>query len=407
MIASTECKPPYRTKDPMTGIAEAPSTLTEVGLLHAAEQATGLSDWGKDPSFRIGLGKLIDALNEMRAPAALVEQARGRLLGSLVFKLRFVADEKAHPEILAQKIERPVVIIGLPRTGTTILYDLLALDLATRTPRDWEFAMPWPAPDIATWDHDPRIAQMNAIFAGLLSKAPKLADIQVFEATHASECNLAFTHHFASTQFPAEWGVPSYGAWLRETQPPGRYAAHKRVLQQLQWKGPRGRWTLKSPEHLCTIEGLIEAYPDACLIWTHRDPVKALSSLASMLSEFQTAFGLQPDHRSLGRYVLDTWGTALEHATQVRDRKAEVNRAVLDIAHKDVLRDRKATVVRIHAHFGLPFSGEHQARLEGGAADAVSERLGKHQHSPEDFGIEAAEVRARLPGYYARFGHLF
>jgi hypothetical protein len=380
--------------------------LEEDQLLAAAQAATGLHDWGTDPTFRIGLGKLIASLNEMRASAALLEQARGRMIASLVTKLRFVEDERRHPEILAEKIERPVVIIGLPRTGTTVLYDLLALDPATRTPRDWEFAMPWPAPEAATWTSDPRIAQMNAIFSQLLAAAPTLADIQTFEATHPSECNLAFTHHFASTQFPAEWGVPSYARWLRDTKPPGRYAAHRRILQQLQWKGPRGRWTLKSPEHLCTVEELMQAYPDACLIWTHRDPVSAFSSLSSMLSEFLKAVGAKEDRQAVGRYVVDMWSTALEHATTARARSPKIEQAVIDIAHREVIQDKFAVVRQIHRRFGLPFTHEHEMRLKA-EADKVSARLGRHKHRPEDFGISEEEVRERLPKYLARFGRLF
>jgi hypothetical protein len=380
--------------------------LDEAGLLTAAEKTTGLADWGADQTFRIGLGKLITAVNELNGPAAFVEQARSRLLASLIIKLRFIEDEKRHPQLLREKIERPVIIIGLPRTGTTVVYDLLALDPATRTPRDWEFAMPWPAPEQATWNTDPRIAQMNAIFAHLLQAAPALADIQVFEATHPSECNLAFTHHFASSQFPAEWGVPFYARWLRETPPPGRYAAHRRILQQLQWKGPRGRWTLKSPEHLCTIEELLQAYPDACLIWTHRDPVSALSSLSSMLNEFLKAVGAKEDRKAVGRYVVDTWVTALEHATAIRERHPDVERAVIDIAHRDVIQDKFAVVRKIHQRFGLPFTPEHEARLNS-QLGKVSERLGRHKHKPEDFGITVEDVHTRLPKYLARFGSLF
>lgn len=388
--------------------ASAPGTSTPLGeasLMAAAEQATGLRDWGVDQTFRIGLGKLIDAVNELSAPPAFIAQVSARLTASLITKLRFVADEKRHPEILAEKIERPVIIVGLPRTGTTVVYDLLGLDPATRTPRDWEFAIPWPAPQLATWNTDPRIAQVNAIFAHLLQAAPALADIQVFEATHPSECNLAFTHHFASSQFPAEWGVPTYARWLRETAPPGRYAAHKRILQQLQWKGPRGRWTLKSPEHLCTIDELLIAYPDACLIWTHRDPVSAFSSLSSMLNEFLKAVGAKEDRKAVGRHVLDTWSTALEHATISRERNPNVELALVDIPHRDVIRDKLAVVRMIHQRFGLSFTTEHEARLKSQLAK-VSERLGRHKHDPQEFGIDADEVRARLPRYLARFASL-
>jgi hypothetical protein len=387
--------------------APAASAPLDVAVLcQEAVANTGLSDFGRDQSFRIGLEKLVASLNELQPPPPFLPHARAQLVESLGFLLHFVEDARQHPEVLAERIVAPLIIIGLPRTGTTVLYDLLGLDPATRTPRDWEFAMPWPAPEVATWTTDPRIAKMNAIFAHWLQIAPALANIQTFEATHPSECNLAFTHHFASSQFPAEWGVPSFARWLRENRPVGRYAAHKRILQQLQWKGPRGRWTLKSPEHLCTVAELIETYPDAGLIWTHRDPVKAFSSLSSMLAEFRTAFGMPPDNHGIGRYVVDTWATALEHATAVRSTNSAVDRAMVDVAHRDVIKDRIAVVRGIHERFGVPFTAEHHALLMHGA-DEVTHRLGKHQHSPADFGIDPADVRRRLPQYYARFGSLF
>jgi hypothetical protein len=380
--------------------------LEERQLVASAEAATGLSDWGEDQRFRIGLGKLLASINEGETSQSIIEPARMRLTGSLMNLLHFTADEKQHPEILQGTIERPVVVVGLPRTGTTVLYDLLALDPGARAPRNWEYAMPWPAPEVATWDSDPRIAQLDAVFAQLLAQAPKLSDIQDIHARACGECNLAFTHHFASTQFQAEWGVASYGRWLREISPPGRYAAHRRLLQHLQWKGPRGRWTLKSPEHLCTINELLEAYPDACLVWTHRDPLSAFSSLSSMLRELHRGAGVKEDLLGIGRFVMDTWGAALEHATQARARHPHIERAVIDIAHRDVIKNKLEVVRRIHRHFDLPFSAAHERALRSSAMAAVTRRFGKHSHNPADFGISLEEVSKRVPNYLARFGAL-
>ena len=383
------------------------NSLSEADMIAAAEAATGLSDWGTDQTFRAGLGKLVTACNEMNAPAEFFEQARMRLTGILITKLHLIDDAKKHPEVLAEKIEKPIVVIGLPRTGTTITYDMLSLDPASRTPRDWEFAMPWPAPEKATWNTDPRIAQLNAIFAHWLEASPELENIQHLEATNASECNLAFTHHFASTQFTAEWGVPSYEKWLLGAPPAGRYASHKRLLQQLQWKGPRGRWTIKSPEHLFDLDGLLTAYPDASLIWTHRDPVQAFSSLASMLFQFRQAMKADPDKKRAGRSVFETWSLGVEKGMASREKNSKVESAIIDIPHNDVIKDKIDVIKRIYQRFDLPFSADYEARLKGEAAASVSGRLGKHKHNPEDYGIRAEEIHEALPKYYARFGHLF
>ncbi|GLU37318.1 sulfotransferase [Pseudomonas sp. NBRC 100443] len=376
-------------------------------LMRAAQQESGLSDWGDDASFQIGLERLVDSLNQIQAPAEFFQQAQARLQHSLVTRLRLTEDARLNPEIVQASIERPIIVIGLPRTGTTVLYDLLALDPDTRTPRDWEFAMPWPATEAATFDSDPRITILNQQFAQILQLAPALADIQHFEATNPSECNLALTHHFATTQFFAEWSVPNYSEWLREVRPPGQYRTHKRLLQQLQWKGPRGRWTLKSPGHLFDLDGLIEAYPDAGLIWTHRDPLFALSSLTSMICQFRQIIGIDFEPKRVGRQVLDMWSTAIERACTSRLSDPAIERAVIDIPHRDVIADRNAVVRRIHEHFDLPWNAEHQRRLEGDAAGNATQRLGKHKHRPEEFGLSAEEVRERLPLYYRLCGDFF
>jgi hypothetical protein len=279
-----------------------------------------------------------------------------------------------------------------------------------RSPRDWEFFLPWPAPEAATWSTDPRIAQINALNQQILAIAPALADIHEFEATHSSECNLAFTHHFASTQFVAEWAVPEYQKWLMSGQVAGRYSAHKRILQELQWKGPQGRWLLKSPEHLFNLEGLLAAYPDANLVWTHRDPVMALSSLASFLLQFRNVFGLSNDPKLVGRTVFETWTTALERGVESRNRNTAIDAKIIDISHRDVIADKLDVVRRIYARFDLAFTPELEARVRAEAEAANMTRfgrLGKHKHDPVTFGVHAAEVRESLPRYYARFGALF
>ena len=384
--------------------------LEVAALLRAAEDETGLHEWGSDQSFKAGLGALVSAVNAMPAPPSFVEQAHGRLVSSLTMLLHFVEDARLHPEITAQPIKAPMVVVGLPRTGTTVLYDLLALNPDFRTPRDWEYFLPWPAPEAATWDKDPRIAIINALNQQFLALAPELANIHEFEATHSSECNLAFTHHFASTQFIAEWGVPDYRAWLLHGKVAGRYAAHKRILQQLQWKGPPGRWLLKSPEHLFDLEGLTAAYPGAQLVWTHRDPVQAMSSLSSFMLQFRNIFGISNDPLEVGRAVFETWTTAMERGVHSRAANSVIDAAVIDIAHREVIADKPGVVRKIYDYFGMPFTSKLAERVRIDAADADTQRfgrLGKHKHNPETFGIDRAAVRERMPLYYARFGAMF
>jgi hypothetical protein len=376
-------------------------------LLATARANTGLQNFGHDESWRVGFNHLLASVADMQAPPVLRASARRSVLHSLETRLRLTEDARLHPEIVAQQIEKPIIVIGLPRTGTTISYDLLALDPRARAPCEWEWYIPWPATDAATFNTDPRIAIVQSMYQNWLDHAPELLQIQRFDCTQPGECNHGMCHHFASTNFWAELGVPRFSRWLQEAVPEGQYRTHRRLLQEFQWRGPKGNWILKSPQHLFDLDGLLEAYPDACLVWTHRDPVSTLSSLASMVSKFQRATGGGKDLKAVGRSVVDMWSAAMARGTRSRETNPQVERAIIDLAHRDVVHDPVAAMRRIYERFDLEFSAAHVDRIQRFLQESRSaQRLGQHRHDPAEFGIDADEVHMRLAGYYARFGHL-
>lgn len=392
------------TRDDNSAAATAP--LERAALLQEAEIATGLANWGSNPHFTIGLDALINATEAMNPPPELRANVHGRIMQILTMKLRMVDDELRHPEILESAVVRPLIVIGLPRTGTTILYDLLSLDPACRAPAEWETFMPWPAPEIASYDSDPRIDVINGMYAQMLEKSPELTDIQRLDATRPGECNHIMTHHFASTNFPAELAVPAYGDWFLHNRVPGQYASHKRVLQQLQWKGPRGNWLLKSPVHLFDLEGLLATYPDAQLVWTHRDPVLTISSISSMVHALIKAQGVDVTREQVGRDQWETWRLGLAAGTGSRLDNPAVEKAIIDMAHSEVVKDPVAAVRKIYRHFEREFSPTHAARIdEFIRSNPAASRIGKHRHSPEEYGLDPAVIRAELAPYYRRFGN--
>lgn len=388
----------------MSDTASAPLTVSD--LEAEAREATGLADFGPDTGWREGFERLVAAVEAMGPNDQLRGIARRNIVGQLSTRLRLVEDDRKHPEIARQDIGDPLVVIGLPRTGTTITYDLLCLDPEARAPAEWEMYIPWPPPEEATYDSDPRIAQVNAMYENWIKHAPQLLDIQRFDATQPGECNHGMQYHFASTNFPAELGVPDFADWLRQSDAPGQYVSHKRLLQNFQWKGPKGRWTLKSPQHLFDLPGLLEAYPGAMLVWTHRDPALTFSSLSSFIAGFLAAFGGGEDKAAIGRDVVETWVAGLNRALAAREDPA-IEKRIIDLAHKDVVTDPKGAVRRIYDKFDLNFSDEHAGRIDSFLRDNPSaKRMGKHKHSPEEYGIDVDEVRTRLSGYYDRFGDL-
>jgi hypothetical protein len=391
----------------MSAEAVLETSLDPQELLATAQSNTGLRDFGTDDSWRVGFAKLLEAVRNMDAPPVMRAALRRATLHHLQTRLQLTEDARLQPQIVTQAIRKPLVIIGLPRTGTTITYDLLALDPRTRAPREWEWYMPWPATQAATFTTDPRIGIVQGMYQNWLNHAPELEQIQRFDCTQPGECNHGMSHHFASTNFWAEYGVPDFARWLREAVAPGQYLTHKRLLQQFQWQGPQGNWILKSPQHLFDLEGLLAEYPDACLIWTHRDPVSTFSSLASMVSKFQRATGGGKDLHVVGRSVMDMWSAAIARATTARNSNPGVEGAILDLAHRDVVHDPIGSIRRIYERFGFAFSADHEERIQRFLSESRSaQRLGQHRHDPSEFGITAGEVHSRLADYYTRFGHL-
>ena len=376
-------------------------------LSRMAEYNTGLSNWGPDLSFRVGLLKLIDAANDMHAAPQFYEEVQRRIVHVLETRLHLAEDARLHPEIEQQEIKPPLAIIGLPRTGTTITFDLLTLDPASRAPREFELFLPWPATEEATFTTDPRIAVMQAMHDNWLKHAPQLAEIQRGDAKLPGECNHGMVFHFAGSNLPAEYGVPKFAEWVINEVPEGLYRTHKRLLQQYQWKGPKGRWVIKSPHHLFDLPGMVEAYPDVQLVWTHRDPVSTLSSLSSFFAALQAAVGQGTDLHAIGRSVVDTWVTAMVRATRARAERPDIEARIIDIAHRDVVLDPIGSMRRIYERFDLDFSPDVEQRMTTFLNEnPAASRLGKHKHTAEQFGINPDEVHSRLADYYTRFGHL-
>jgi hypothetical protein len=375
-------------------------------LAEEAGARTGLSDWGDDTSFWTGLGRLVADTNDVPRPAPLVEKVSERLVDLLCTRLRLAADERENPELADAPIERPVILIGMARTGTTILHDLLALDPAARAPLQWETANPWPAPERETFDVDPRIARTAAAQEEMLAAAPALRAMHPFSPTDPADCLDLLTLHFACARFWSWYGLDGYAEWLASAPAEGVYRTHARVLRQLQWKGPRGRWTLKEPTHQLNLDQLAAAYPDACLVQTHRDPVRTFPSAASLNHTVQSILNPGQDPRATGRTARVLFGACLDRSVAARDADPELDARVLDVSYAETVTDPVGQVQRIHEHFDLPFSEEHAQRIEKHLAAGTDAARGLHRYRAEDYGLDLDELRSAHPRYRQRFGHL-
>jgi hypothetical protein len=393
----------FQTPYPQATVTPNPCSVAD--SLAAAQAATGLTDFGTDRRFLEGLEVLVEAALLMPQFPVAVSRLYERIHNYLCMRLRLIDDERRHPEILAVKIASPIIIVGLPRSGTTITFDLLAEDPRFRYPRDWEWVAPWPATEAATIESDPRIALLQPAFDQALRLDPLLAAVHRFDCRAPGECNTGMMYHFAGTNYWAELRVPRHAEWIENVLPSGLYDDHKRLLQQMSWKGPKGRWILKSPHHLFDLLGLLRAYPDARLVWTHRDPVKTFSSLASLVNGVRPACGLPHDPVGVGTMAAKLWTKAILNAVAVRESHPEIESRIIDLPQAHVAADPIGAVRAIYAHCGETPSPDFAARTASFVgANAKSRRLGQHAHRPEDFGIDAAVVRRELAPYYQRFG---
>ena len=373
------------------------ASLAPGSLLAAARKSTGLADFG-DSDFREGLQQLTAALDgEARLTALGRIAARKRIVNLLETRLRLVSRRGALQD---EQIQRPIFVLGLPRTGTTVLYGMLAADPALRSPASWEVSRPFPAP---TGVDAERVRLMEKDFAGFRRIAPGIDHIHPLGPFLPQECLALQAPTFASYEFVTTFPVPSYWAWLRERDMAPAYAFEKVFLQHLQSGGLRGRhWILKTPCHLMWLDALLEVFPDALLVHTHRNPTTVLASVSSLMSSMRSAMSDHIDPHAIGREQLDAWTWGMERVMKAREL-VPADR-VVDVFYDDTVARPVETVERVYAHLGLDFTPVVSDAVRGYLAENPRDKHGSHSYSLVEFGLDRDEVDAAFAGYRERFG---
>jgi hypothetical protein len=368
-------------------------------LERAAIRQAGFDDFG-GTGYRRGLLRLVDSLEK---EAELTTLGRiglhASIAGYLLNRLNIERHRQQHPELAQGAIERPLFVVGLPRTGTTILFNLLAQDPRNRAPLSWEVHWPQPPPTEASFRSDPRIRAAEKLFGNYERLVPWLPAIHEFGARLPQECVPIFAHEFLSIQWHSTTNVPSYQAWFESQDVTPAYDFHKRFLQHLQSRYMKERWVLKSPAHLPAIDALLQTYPDACIIHTHRDPAAVMPSLASLYHATRSANSDALDPRRIGAQVLDVWSLAVQRAVDARRRHADKPRQFFDAAFEQIQRDPIETVRRAYAHFGIEWTAQVEEPMRRFLAANPRGSRGVHRYLREDFGLSLDEIRSRFGDY--------
>jgi hypothetical protein len=375
--------------------------LDAASLVAAARAETSLSDFGGD-SYREGLNRLVEAIGREDELTPLGEEILGgRLRMLLANRLRIEDVYRRHPEIDDEEVEGPLFIIGLPRTGTTALSQLVALDPQIRSLRTWESSDPVPPPEKATEDSDPRIAQTEAGLEAMDAAFPKMRSLHIQTATGPTECQDLLGMEFRTTHFDGMAHVPSYTTWAMGCDMVPAYRYHRRTLRLLQWHCPPHLWHLKTPVHMLSLDALLTIYPGARFLWTHRHPAAVLASVCSLIAYTRSWVSDRHDSDELGPQQVGIWSEALRRAMDFRDRQGEDRFA--DVFFGPLNDDPVDTVRRAYEEVGLALSDEGARRMAAWASENTRGSHGVHEYAIGDFGLLTGDVDAAFSFYTDRF----
>ncbi len=373
-------------------------------LEQAIERAGGVSDFG-GKQFHDSLRILVDSLNEEAQLNEIGEIiASERLLQHAVNRLLYINDRKKYPAIAKEKIEKPIFIVGMPRTGTTILHDIMAQDPRARAPMTWEVTFPSPPPERETYLSDPRIAQCEATFPDIDAMIPGFKAMHPMGATLTQECVVMMADSLCSALMHNQFRVPSYQDYIDDHAPwEDVYDFHKQQLQHMQWKCKGDWWVLKTGAHLWSLEHLLAQYPDARIVFTHRDPVKSMTSYASLTSLVRTMSQNNVDRVEIAEDWVPRLCKAMNHALDVREQGDYPQAKIYDMYFGDFVRDQFAEVKKIYEHFDMEITPEAAEAMKGFIKDNPKGKHGEHVYISDDYGINPDSVREQFSRYINKF----
>ncbi|VWX54677.1 sulfotransferase [Novosphingobium sp. 9U] len=363
----------------------------------------GSTDFGP-ADYLPGLKALLQSMDcDPRFHARGRQQAWDRVIGVLRGRAQAYAAMRTHPGFDARPVVSPVVIVGVPRTGTTALHRLMAVDPRFQGLQTWLLDSPRPRPPVGEWDSDPdyrrTVAELEAMYAAAPTR--RAAHFRAAEEVH--ECCMLLRQSFVSNLWNCGWAAPTYDAWRQSTSEAAAYAHYKRCVQLIGANEPNKRWLLKNPGHIEHLDLLFAVYPDAKVIQTHRDPAKAVPSLVSLLMQMYPLLE-DGDVAQRGRVMLRRevakWSNAVHRSDAVRQAHPD---KVLDVIHAEFHHDPMAVLERIYDFIGYDIPAETRAGFVQRIEEKPELQHGVHRYRIEDFGMTADEAREPFGDYVARY----
>jgi hypothetical protein len=362
------------------GLRPGPASARK--LIEKANRRCQLDDFGEGEFFE-ALSRLLEACHREARLNLIGKMAlRSDVVRILCNRLLLVRDRQRYPDIAQQEIREPLFIVGLPRSGTTLLHILLAADPAHRAPLTWEVMSPSPP---TSQDRQQRIQQAARNLATLRWLAPTFETVHTTGAELPQECVSLMSPTFMSDQFDTMYKIPTYRAWFFNQDLRPAYEFHRRFLQHLQFRKTGERWILKAPAHMFAAPALLSIYPDAHFVQIHRDPLEAVASVSSLVTILRRVFSDSIDPVQVGHDALIYWAQALKTFLRARDQLPASR--VCDLHYADVRRDPIAAARRVYAFFGWNFSTAIEERMRAALAQQTSNTNGVHRYDADYFRL--------------------
>lgn len=371
-------------------------------ILDAARRQTGLTDWGDD-SFLIAMNKVTEAV-----------AARGRFtpLARVILRqswIRAVCNRLSiqdwlgrHPEILQRSVSRPIFVLGFPRTGTTLLQNLLAQQPGRRGLPFWEVSAPVPVHEDPEIDRETRRRTAKMMLQAAYQAAPEMSCVHYVDMDTLEECWPLFGNGFAVMNWELQSGLESYGDWLMSSwDMRTSYADYKRYLQVLLDRNPAEQLVLKCPEHLWFVDALLDVFPDACIVWTHRDPYDTIASYCSLMSlQWRTLFG-RIDRLEIGEFMQRRMLIGVNRAMDARTRHDKAR--FFDVRFEELVADPGDVVRRMSAHFDLPLAPDFQQQVASYLGRKRADERGQHKYDGRLYGLDRGLVHEQYADYIRTF----
>ncbi len=372
-------------------------------LMAEACRSANLSGWGDD-DFREPLSRLIECfLDQCGATNNRMKKIsfRNAIRAILTNRLYIQHNFESFPQILAVPIKNPLFIVGLTRTGSTLLHRLLAQDNSCRVIKYWEMHYPFFGPNLGLNHEALSIKLAELKIKEIYSRFPDLLHIHETKAADPEECELLMRHSFCSITFDSEWRLPGYARWLIQEDMTACYHYFRKLLQLLLWYKPANFPVLKCSFHLLNLQTVLELFPDANILWLHRSPLEAIPASLNLLSAL---LGDERRSKQFVEFILDYSARSIERGMEAEKRSNQ--RRFLNMNYREPVRDPVAAILKIYNHFQYTIDSNMETNIRNWLEKNPRHDHGVPHYRLEDFGLREADIRERFISYFDQYGHL-